>query len=137
MAVMWTVWPLDGEMTQRLTEQGIDFPDTPSRFPTGSEIQHVLGEPALRVRGHSNGLGKTWSAIIERDHNSARISATLVIEEYTGDDQPQQLYFEKGDETLIRMLLKRLAAYSGPLVLIDDAGDQPQVINSEQMEARD
>ena len=132
MAIMWTVWPLDGEMTEWLTTQDIEFPDVPSRFPTGSEIKRTLDSLDVKVRYHNNGLGKIWSALIERGDESNSTWATLIIDEYAGDDQPQHLYFEKGDETLIRMLLKRLAAYSGPLVLLDDAGDQPRVITTSE-----
>ena len=54
--------------------------------------------------------------------------AILAIAEYSGDDEPQKLYFEKGHEPLIREVLRRLAQRCGPLVLLDDAGGPPAIV---------
>jgi hypothetical protein len=128
MGIMWTVWPLDGDMINWLRSQNIEFPGSASRFPTGFEIKRVLADPALQVNIHDNGKGKTFQALIETKADAKHRWANLMITDYTGDEEPQKLYFEKGDETLIWDILKQLTAHSGPLVLIDDAGDPPRVI---------
>ncbi len=135
MGVMWTVWPLDGDMISWLTSQNIEFPDSASRFPTGLEIKRLLSDPALQVKINDNGEGKTFQALIEAHDDATHRWANLMISEYAGDGEPQKLYFEKGDETLIRAVLKQLAVWSGPLVLIDDAGDPPQVITADSERA--
>jgi hypothetical protein len=131
MGVIWTVWPLDDDMINWLTSQNIEFPSDVSRFPTGLEIKRILSDPALCVIINENGNGKEFQALIEARDNAQHRWANLIISEYTGDEEPQKLYFEKGDETLIWNILKQLAAHSGPLVLIDDGGDPPQVITSD------
>jgi len=131
MGVIWTVWPLDGDMTDWLSSQDIDFPAVASRFPTGAEIKLVLSDPLFQVEINDNGLNRTWQALIEHHSGPDNGWANLIISEYSGDIEPQKLYFEKGDETLIRLLLMRLAGHCGPLVLIDDAGDPPRVITAE------
>jgi hypothetical protein len=131
MGIMWTVWPLDGDMINWLTSQNIEFPSSASRFPTGFEIKRLLADPALLVKINDNGKGKIFQALIEDKAGPKHRWANLMITDYTGDEEPQKLYFEKGDETLIWDVLKQLTTHCGPLALIDDAGDPPRVITPE------
>jgi hypothetical protein len=130
MGILWTVWPLDDEMCSWLDEQEVPYPRTPSRFPTGTEIKAVIsGLTEHSVKVNDNGLHASWQALITQKDNGVDPEwAVLIISEFSGDNLPQQLYFEKGHENLIVKILRRLAASCGPLVLIDDAGGQPSVI---------
>jgi len=130
MGILWTVWPLDGEMCSWLDEQEVAYPRTPSRFPTGIEIKAVIsGLTAYSVKVNDNGLNAPWQALLTQKGNDIDPEwAVLTISDFSGDDLPQQLYFEKGHESLIVEILRRLAASTGPLVLIDDAGSEPSVI---------
>jgi hypothetical protein len=57
MGALWTVWPPDDQMRSWLDETGVEYPDKPSRFPTGHEIKAAfsrLGDLSVSVR--DNGL---------------------------------------------------------------------------------
>lgn len=130
MGVMWTVWPLDKNMKDWLDECAVDYPNSTSRFPTGGEIKSAissLGECNVKIV--DNGIGGPWQAsIVSGQGGETGEWALLNITKYTGDEQTQELYFEKGWESLIKRILRTLAEAAGPLVLISDAGDAPEVI---------
>jgi len=130
MGNMWIVWPLDDQMTNYLDSLDIDYPKVRSRFPTGLEIKNTLS--ALRgyeVEITDNGLSATWQAMIIRSGIDPEPEwALLNISRYTGDGLEQELIFEKGHETLIKHVLRLLVPQSGPLVLVCDAGGEPEVI---------
>jgi len=118
-------------MCQWLDEQEVAYPLTPSRFPTGAEIKAIVSE----LKGHSvkvrdNGLHAQWQALITpKDDEVDPEWALLTVSDFSGEDLPQQLYFEKGHECLVIEILQRLTPSCGPLVLIDDAGGEPVVIS--------
>ena len=130
MGILWTVWPLDSQMTAWLQELEVPHPDVLSRFPTGREIKTVLSKlHGFNVEIRDNGIGFAWQASIVSVLGGDMCEWTLLnINEYSGDDEQQQLWFEKGWESLIKSILCRLVKDAGPLVLIDDASSRPQVI---------
>jgi hypothetical protein len=128
MGVLWTVWPLDQQMTDWLSSQNITFPKTASRFPTGREIREVLSAFPAVVKIVENGTGAPFSATVYEGEGADERWTLLQITDYTGDDEPQALWFEKGHETLVKDVMSRLAVSCGPLVLIADVGDPPEVI---------
>ena len=132
MGILWTVWPLDDKMKAWLDESGVDYPDQPSRFPTGHEIKRVVTSlETFDVKINDNGLGRTWQAnIVAKGGGDTGEWTLLNVTRYSGDEQEQQLWFEKGWEPLIKRILRELTASTGPLVLIADAGGAPQVITS-------
>lgn len=133
MGVMWTVWPLDSEMTIWLSEQGISFPALPSRWPTGSEIKRALVDLGLTVQITDNGHMAPWHAFVKEAADDPENKwALLIIQDYSGDHEPQKPHFEKGHEPLIRRIISRLAFACGPLVLINDADSVPEVIGADE-----
>lgn len=131
MSVLWTVWPLDEDARRWLTEIQVPFPDQVSRFPVGREIKRALTDlPGYQVEITDNGIGASWQALITSESGADEGPWTLLnVSEYTGDELPQKLWFEKGWKSLITTILKRLAPACGPLVLIPDTGDTPTVIS--------
>jgi len=130
MGVNWAVQPLDDEMKSYLDETGIDYPNNPSRLPTGREIKEVVAAlSGFNVEISDNGVGDFWQAQIVSKRDPEEY-ALLNIEKYSGDDQEQELWFEKGSEDVIISILKKLSKMSGPLVLIPDTGDEPTVIST-------
>src|ERR1700689_3644016 len=132
MGIMWTVWPLDDKMKEWLNQIGIAYQNTPSRFPTGKEIKLLVANLKLQgfnVRVCDNGVGKAWQALIASEVGAGEW-ANLMVTRFSGDDQEQELYFEKGSESLIVLILKELAQKCGPLVLIAEAGGDPQIITA-------
>jgi hypothetical protein len=130
MGVLWTVWPLDDGMREWLNELSVDYPDSPSRFPTGMEIKVALAAlDGYDIRITDNGLGATWQAsIVHKSGGDAGPWTLLSVNSYSGDELPQELAFEKGWESLITEILKHLSIECGPLVLIADVGGEPVVI---------
>lgn len=129
MGVLWTVWPLDEQMRAWLDDQGIAFPDKGSRFPTGSEIKQMLAVFPGSAEITDNGVGASYSAFLTQGAADDELWTLLQIAEFTGDDEPQQLWFEKGHEQLIADVLRKLTPACGPLALIADVGDPPQIID--------
>lgn len=131
MGILWTVWPLDDDMKSYLDEEGINHPEAPSRFPTGHEIKEALKNiEGYNISYYDNGVGQSWQASIESATNPEDSWTLLNVSEYSGDNEPQQLWFEKGDENLIKLILRSLSLNCGPLTLIADCGGPPQVIKT-------
>jgi len=113
-----------------LEEQKISYPKVPSRFPTGAEIKSVVNS----LRGYNveiidNGIGSSWQASIVHATGGDTGAWTLLnISTYSGDDEPQHLWFEKGWESLITEILQKLTVACGPLALMADSGGEPTVI---------
>lgn len=133
MGVLWTVWPLSDEMKAWLDECGVEYQDESSRLPTGREIKRVVAslDAFFDIEINDNGIGGSWHATIVAKSGGDTGEWTLLhISDYTGDDDEQQLWFEKGWESLIVRILKDLATSTGTLVLLPDTGNEPQVITS-------
>ena len=130
MGVLWTVWPLDEQMRNWLEEQSIAYPNVPSRFPTGAEIKKALGSlNGYNIAITDNGLGASWQASIVHTSGGDKGPWTqLNISHYSGEELPQELWFEKGWESLIKEILQQLTLACGPLTLMADTGVEPVVI---------
>ncbi len=133
MGVLWTVWPLDEQMKSWLDETGVSYPNLSSRWPKGSEIKTVVASLGnFDVKVNDNGIGATWQAsIVAKEGGDSGEWTLLNISKYSGDEEEQELWFEKGWESLITRILTQLTAYSGPLVLIADTSGEPTVIYNE------
>ena len=101
-------------------------------IPTGREIKDVIAAlSGFDIEIIDNGVGGLWQADIVSKLGGDQGGWTLLnIEEYSGDDEEQELWFEKGWESLIKSILKELSKKSGPLALIPDTGDEPIVIST-------
>ena len=130
MGILWTVWPLDDEMKSWLDEIEVEYPDKASRFPTGLEIKNALttlSEYDIKIT--DNGPGASWQAFIVHKQGGEKGPWTLLnVTKYSGDNEQQKLWFEKGWEELIELVLKKLSVSCGPLVLIPDTGGDPIII---------
>ncbi len=129
MGILWTTYPLTDEMKEWLDSEGVEYPNTPSRFPTGSEIRNALKQlQGLNVEITDNGIGGPWQAWIESKSEPEEFWTLLNISVYSGDDEPQEIWFEKGNESTIKSVLQSICSNCGPLVLIADVGGEPEVI---------
>ncbi len=133
MGMLWTVWPLDAATKSWLDEMGMTYPNRTSRFPTGGEIKDVLNKLSdYQVTiVEDRGLGGAWQALIEHHEGEEAPRTRLNITQYTGDHEPQQLWFDHGSEQLIEQILKNLSVLCGPLLLIPDIGVKPTLITSD------
>ncbi|MGY0215854.1 hypothetical protein ACWJJH_00545 [Endozoicomonadaceae bacterium StTr2] len=131
MGVLWTTYPLNEEMREWLESEGVDVPENDSRFPTGKEVKEALESlESVNVEITDNGIGGTWQAWLNSSLEPETIWTLLNISEYSGDDEPQEVWFEKGDENLVKYVLGKISYKTGPQVLIPDTGDTPEVISA-------
>lgn len=125
MGVSWTIWPLDDEIRPVLDDMGIDYPDAPSRWPTGAELKATLAAlSGFEIEAADNGPGGPFSATLYRDETHW---ALLQVSDFAGDHLAVQPCFEKGHEAVIRPFIARLAIACGPLVAIVN-GEEFEVI---------
>jgi len=81
------------------------------------------------VKIFDNGPNATWQAIIRNEsYSESGPCASLNINRYTGDSEPQEIWFEKGWDSLVQDVVLRLSEYCGPLVIIPDLESKPKVI---------
>ena len=106
----------------------LSLPDTspPGRYPTPAEIKAVLENiPGLRVSFYVS--DNVWEAtMISRKDVSW---ANLAVKDYIGDpDRPHHFFFPAGWDEIILLVTSRLVKMCGPLVLLPDSGDLPQLV---------
>lgn len=131
MGILWTTHPLNEKVKEWLKSEGVEVPDKASRLPTGNEVKEALRNlEAVSIEITDNGIGGPWQAWINSKSEPENIWTLLNISEYSGDDEPQEIWFEKGDENLIKSVLKAISYKAGPQVLISDTGDIPEVVNA-------
>ena len=131
MGVLYTIWPLDETIKPWLDELNVFYGDALSRFPTGSEIKQVVHSMQdYESEITDNGIGGMWQAyLVHKDNGGERgLYAMLNVTNYSGDDEPQELWFAKGSEELNKVILKHLTVFCGPLVFIPATGDTPTVV---------
>ena len=100
---------------------------TPSgRYPSPAEIRAVIDEiPGLRVSYFVS--DKVWEAAMTSRRDVSW--ATLSVRDYTGDpDNPHHFYFPAGWDEIILLVTSHLVKTCGPLVLLPDSGDLPQLV---------
>ena len=131
MGILWTTYPLDAEMKDWLDSMEVSYPNKASRFPTGAEVKEsVINLKGLNKRIFDNGTGHSWQAWIESSENPETHWTLLNITTYTGDKEPQEMWFEKGHEELIKEVLREICKKCGPLVLIPDTGGIPEIVRA-------
>ena len=131
MGILWTVYPLIDEMKKWLDSEGVTYPNSGSRFPTGSEVKEALAQMnGVKIIITDNGLGAFWQAWIESESSPKELWTNLNISKYSGDGELQEIWFERGHDSLIKLVLKNICQKCGPLVLIPDTGDLPEVVNA-------
>ena len=98
----------------------------PGRYPTPEEIGDTL-ENIPKLKASYAVSERTWEAgIISREDISW---ANLVVKDYDGHFQkPHHFYFRAGWDETILLVTSHLVKTCGPLVLLPDSGDQPQIV---------
>jgi len=129
MGILYTVWPLDSQMKEWLTSQGIAFPEGSSRWPTKQEIRNALGSlRGFKVRYTENGPNARWDATIESP-DVEDLWTLLHANPEAASDSTTHIDFEKGEPGLIVAILRDLSSATGPLVLMADVGGPPLVVS--------
>lgn len=131
MGIIYTVNLADPGARAWLIEQGVPCSDRPSRWPTGAELkQAVECISDMNVTYNNNGIGHCWQALLSNGEADDReVWAALNVDEYQGDDQQNEFWFDKGTIELNVAVAFALSAVTGPLVLIADCGGPPLVLD--------
>ena len=135
MSVLYTVIPVPSpeeheEVVSWLRSLGITYPRGEGRDPTLQELRFVLDHLegyAVEYRTGSH----SWDAdIIEsRPAPTDRDWAYLSVAAYSGDEaEPHSFYFNPGSPRVMIDVLRRLAGFCGPQLLIPDTGGPPLVV---------
>jgi hypothetical protein len=122
MGNIYIVQPLTEEVTGYLDTESIPYPnfETP-RFPTPDELWEVLdGLEGFTVGGE----GMEYGFIASSD--PAHPDWWTVLKE---DNDSDGFIFSKGAPEVVFIVVERVAAVCGPLVVIDAAGSCPVVVS--------
>ena len=130
MGVMYSVFPLQAELCEWLDEQGVAYPDVPSRNPTLDELKAVIAaRPQWHAELSAQVMGKSWNALLtgipQAGHEPWCVLQIIALQ--PGENE---FYFENGDPVMILDFLIGLCKFTGPLVLISDAGDLPLLVQA-------
>ena len=101
---------------------------TPSgRYPSPAEIRAGIDQmPGLRVSYFVS--DKVWEAAMTSRKDVSW--AILSVKDYTGDpDHQHHFCFTAGWDEIIILATSHLVKICGPLVLLPDAGDLPQLVH--------
>ena len=130
MGVMYSVFPLQAQLCEWLDEQGVAYPDVPSRNPKLEELKAVIeARPQWRAELSAEVMGKSWNALLTGIPQVGR-EPWCVLQIIVLQPGENEFYFENGDPVMILDFLIGLCEFTGPLVLISDAGDQPLLVQA-------
>ena len=130
MGVMYSVFPLQAQLCEWLDEQGVAYPDVPSRNPKLEELKAVIeARPQWRAELSAEVMGKSWNALLTGIPQVGR-EPWCVLQIIVLQPGENEFYFENGDPVMIFDFLVGLCEFTGPLVLISDAGDLPLLVQA-------
>ena len=129
MGVMYSVFPLQPELCEWLDEQGVAYPDVPSRNPRLQELKAVIAaRPQWRAEISDEVMGKSWNALLTGTRQAGH-EPWCVLQIIALQPSENEFYFENGDPLMILEFLCELCTATGPLVLITDTGAPPLVVH--------
>ena len=134
MGVLYSVFPIDAEMTAYLETVGETAPESRqmSRNPTPLEIREVCGRLKDQRVQFFSPPNHAWQVMIEGRNDPEHQPWTLLnISAFNGDETlPHPIWFEKGWPSLILRVVRDLTEYCGTLVLVPDSGGKHVVLSS-------
>ena len=133
MSVLRTVFPIDATCAAWLDSESVSHPASTetTRFPTPRQITEVLHQLAgFTVSITADSATGEWSARIDAADPANPSWALLRVSDYRSDDQPHEFYFPNGWPEVIFTVVERLTHHCGPLVVVEDTGDKPTVVRS-------
>lgn len=130
MGVLYSAFPLDGEVREWLREEGVTAPEVNGCAPTPNEIRAALDTLDHQTVSYNISEG-VWQAQIDDAASPEEGPWTMInVLEFSDADEPCQFYFEKGWPELIVMIAHRIAQLCGPIVIVPDTGCPPVVVES-------
>ena len=131
MGVLYVTVLLDDDTRRWLESEGIACParDTPSRWPTPSELRATLADMSGYDVSYRDNTDGGWDAeIVDSERGFGGLHATIWTKQLAGDDVPAPFSFHKPSVELALVILERLSRVCGPLVLVDSSAMVPAVI---------
>ncbi|MBN2385148.1 hypothetical protein JXQ70_19920 [bacterium] len=132
MGVIYTVYPIDDRARKAAPDIGlINPPAEDGRHPTPSEIRAVVGDLDGFKASYTEHpiFHKPWQVMVEHAQDPDNGGWTLInVSEYLGEDQPTEIWFEKGWPDLIIRIMVGLSRTCGPLFILPDTGEAALVV---------
>lgn len=131
MGVLYSAFPVTGEVREWLAEEGHPVPAADGTQPTPRQLQTALQTLADQNVSFNISEG-VWQAQID-DLKSPKDGPWTMINvlEYTSSDEPCEFYFEKGWPELIIKVAHRIAQQCGPIAIVPDTGCPPAVVTAD------
>jgi hypothetical protein len=127
MGVIYSIIPINDECREWLRSEEIqNVPLDDGRAPTPLEIRRSIES--------LGGVEAAWSPGSENFGPSAELigpgewRTTLRLKNYTGENEPCQLYFSKGWPELVVLVVQAISEITGPFVIYPDTADDIEVV---------
>jgi hypothetical protein len=131
MGILWTVYPVTDEMKEYLESENVPYPNSLSNFPTDEQIKLALSQlEDFDIQYSTSNPEKGWGAFIQATKDSENLWANLQVDVKENSQYLRNIWFEKGNEEVIKLFLKYLSKSCGAQVLLADVGGPPEVINA-------
>ena len=128
MGVLYSAFPVDKEVREWLTEEGIPTPASEGRSPTPDQLATALNTLDDQNVEFNIGSGVWHAYISDPDSPDTGAWTLLNVMDYTEPDEPCTFYFEKGSPELIVKVVHRIAQQCGAIAIVPDTGCPPAVV---------
>jgi hypothetical protein len=126
MGNIYTVVPMNDEVRDWLTKEGVAAPPVDGRWSTMRELRDVLSRYDVEYREDKRDGG--WDAEI---HDRVRgWRATIWTKKAPSEDVPFEHSYHKPDERLMMAILVELAKFCGPFMVMDGSSVIPVVVDA-------
>ena len=109
------------DLAKFLESESISLPETaePARYPTWPELQATLQQlHQFEVAHGTPNTADQWEVTIHRTDGADIPDTVMVLTKYTDDQTPLGMWFKSGWPPLVAAIVNRLAATTGPLVIL-------------------
>lgn len=128
MGVLYSAFPIDDDVREWLTEEGIPTPVIDGRAPTPNELKTALDTLEDEAVSYNISEG-VWQAQIEDATSPATGPWTMInVLQFSDADEPCEFYFAKGWPELIIKVVHRIAQICGPIAIVPDTGCSPVIV---------
>ena len=131
MGVLYSAFPVTGEVREWLAEEGHAVPQANGSAPTPNQLQTAL--ETLTDQSVSFNISEgVWQAQIDDLKSPEDGPWTMInVLKYTSPDEPCEYYFEKGWPELIIKVAHRIAQQCGPIAIVPDTGCPAAVVEAD------
>ena len=130
MGVLYSAFPVSGEVREWLADEGHVVPQSNGFPPTPNQLQTAL-ETLTEQNVSINISEGVWQAQIDDLKSPEDGPWTMInVREYSSPNEPCEYYFEKGWPELIIKIAHRIAQLCGPIAIVPDTGCPATVVSA-------